>query len=151
MKKLCLLILCVALLLPLAIFAQAKNAADDVLGIWYNAEKTSKVEIFKTTSGKYAGRIIWLKEPLNSKGEPKLDAENPEAALQSRPLMNLNILQGLSHAGKAKYDGGTIYDPKSGKTYSCKAELVGMDTLKLRGFIGVSLVGRTSEWTRTTK
>jgi len=66
-------------------------------------------------------------------------------------LMNLVILTGLKSDGKSKYVNGKIYDPKSGKTYSAKAELTNNNTLALRGFIGVSLVGRTDTWIRTTK
>ncbi len=62
--------------------------------------------------------------------------------------MNLVILTGLSFDKNNKYDGGRIYDPKSGNTYSCKGELRNNNTLALRGFVGVSLIGRTDTWTR---
>jgi len=65
--------------------------------------------------------------------------------------MNLQILSGLSYNGKSKYSGGKIYDPKSGKTYSAKAEMTNNNTLALRGFIGIALAGRTDTWIRTTK
>ena len=65
-----------------------------------------------------------------------------------RPRLGLVILTDLAHKAGAKYAQGKVYDPKSGKTYSAQAELAGNNKLKLRGFIGVSLIGRTSEWTR---
>ena len=140
-----------ALILIFPIMLIAQEATDRIEGVWFNGEKTSKIEIFKTKDGSYAGRIIWLKEPNNEQGKAKVDYKNPETKLQSRPLMNLVILTGLSADGKSKYTGGKIYDPKSGKTYSAKAELTNNNTLALRGFIGVSLVGRTDTWIRTTK
>ncbi len=139
------------LLMPMLLSAQKTAEADRILGVWFNGEKSSKIEVFKTTTGSYAGRIIWLKEPNDEAGKPKVDHKNSTEALKSRPLINLNVLTGLSYKGKAKYDGGTIYDPKSGNTYSCKAEFEDDNTLKLRGFMGVSLLGRTDIWTRTTK
>ncbi|MDZ4183114.1 MAG: DUF2147 domain-containing protein [Candidatus Cloacimonadaceae bacterium] len=147
MKTIILLIITLAMLMPLALLAQKD---DDILGVWYNGEKTSKIEVFKTTTGTYAGRIIWLKVPNDAAGIPKVDKDNPDKSLRSRPLMNLVVLTGLSSKGD-KFDGGKIYDPKSGKTYSCKAEFDGTNQLKLRGFIGISLVGRTDTWTRTSK
>ena len=149
MKHSILVLLVLILIFPIMLIAQ--EATDRIEGVWFNGEKTSKIEIFKTKDGSYAGRIIWLKEPNNEQGKPKVDYKNPETKLQKRPLMNLVILTGLKADGKSKYVSGKIYDPKSGKTYSAKAELANNNTLNLRGFIGVSLVGRTDTWIRTTK
>lgn len=147
MNKAIFILALAALLLPLALLAETW----DIAGVWYNGEKTSKIEVFKTTKGDYAGRIVWLKEPNNEAGKPRLDVKNPDKKLQSRPLMNLLILSGLTDKGKNKYAGGTIYDPKSGNTYSCKGEITGPNTIKFRGYMVISLAGRTDTWTRTTK
>jgi uncharacterized protein (DUF2147 family) len=149
MKSTILITLAILMLLPLALFAQKES--DRITGVWFNGEKTSKIEIFETKDGSFAGKIIWLKEPNDASGKPKVDNKNPEVKLQKRPLMDMVILSGLTSEGKTKYANGKIYDPKSGKTYSAKAELTNNNTLALRGFIGVSLVGRTDTWTRTTK
>jgi len=139
MKNLLIAIILIALCLPLLALKE-----DDILGNWYNGEKTSKIQIYKTTGGSYAGKIVWLKEPNDEKGVAKLDAKNPDKKLRGRALMNLVILTGLKYKGNDKFDGGKIYDPKSGNTYSCKGEFENINTLKLRGFIGVSLIGRTA-------
>jgi uncharacterized protein (DUF2147 family) len=149
MKHIIITILAISMLLPLCLLAQ--STPDRITGVWFNGEKTSKIEIYATKNGSFAGKIIWLKEPNNEAGKPKVDYKNPEDKLQDRPLLDLVILSGLVSDGKTKYKSGKIYDPKSGKTYSAKAELVNNNTLDLRGFIGVSLVGRTDTWTRTTK
>ncbi|MEO1367538.1 MAG: DUF2147 domain-containing protein, partial [Acidobacteriota bacterium] len=60
----------------------------------------------------------------------------------------MRILEGFEAEGDGEWSGGTIYDPNNGKTYSCTLELEGADTLKVRGYIGVSLFGRTERWTR---
>ena len=144
MKKLIFALTLLALLLPLALAAKVHQ----IEGYWYNAEKTTKIQIYKTTGGSYAGKIVWLKEPNDAKGVAKLDVKNPDKKLRGRALMNLVILTGLKSKGNDKFDGGKIYDPKSGNTYSCKGELENINTLKLRGFVGVSLIGRTDTWTR---
>ncbi|MDD2331336.1 MAG: DUF2147 domain-containing protein [Candidatus Cloacimonetes bacterium] len=151
MKKAIIIILILMVVLPIVLFAQKASTGDKILGVWYNGEKTSKIEVYKTTKGDYAGRIIWLKVPNDSKGKPRTDIENPKAEHRSRALLNLNVMHSLAFQESGKYAGGTIYDPKNGKTYSCKAELVGDNTLNFRGFIGVSLIGRTTTWVRTTK
>lgn len=149
MKHSIIILLALIMIVPAFLFAQKET--DRITGVWYNGEKTSKIEIYETKSGSFAGKIIWLKEPNDEKGKAKVDHKNPEAKLQNRPLIDLVILTGLDPDGKTKYKNGKIYDPKSGKTYSAKGELINNNTLALRGFIGVSLVGRTDTWTRTTK
>ena len=148
MKVYLITLLALILLIPAAILAAEPN--DRLEGVWFNGEKTSKIEIYKTKDGSFAGKIVWLKEPNAPDGKAKLDSKNPDAKLQKRPLLNLVIVSGLKSDGKGKYSDGKIYDPKSGKTYSAKAELTNNNTLALRGFIGVSLVGRTDTWIRTT-
>jgi uncharacterized protein (DUF2147 family) len=57
-------------------------------------------------------------------------------------------MTGFTPAGSGKWENGTIYDPKSGNTYACNMELEGTNTLRLRGYIGISLIGRTEVWKR---
>ena len=146
MKKLILPILALLFIIP--IFAQN---ADRITGVWFNGEKSSKIEITQAKDGSFIGKIIWLKEPNDSADNPKTDTKNSDDKLAKRPLMNLQVLSGLTYDGKSKYSGGKIYDPKSGKTYSAKAEMTNNNTLALRGFIGIALAGRTDTWIRTTK
>ena len=118
--------------------------ADDILGVWYNQEKTAKVEIFKA-GDKYDGKIVWLKDPMRD-GKPKLDKENEDEDLRSRPILGLEILKGFEFDDD-EWEDGTIYDPKNGETYSCYITKDG-DKLNVRGFVGFALIGRTSVWTK---
>jgi uncharacterized protein (DUF2147 family) len=120
---------------------------DKIEGVWYNQEKTAKIRIYKATNGKFYGAIIWLKEP-NRNGKPKMDDNNPNAAKRHQPLLNLLVLKGFEKEDDNRYEDGTIYDPKNGKTYSCKMTYKG-NTLNVRGYIGISLIGRTAIWERT--
>ncbi len=122
--------------------AQSENA---IIGIWYNTEKTAKVEILKKGSA-FIGKIAWLKDP-NPGGKPGVDKFNPDPKLKSRPLMGLNLLEGLKF-DSGMWEDGTIYDPKTGKTYSCQLTLKSKEVLEVKGYIGFSLMGRTVEWTK---
>jgi uncharacterized protein (DUF2147 family) len=138
-------------ILPIISYAQKAQPGDAILGTWFNAEKDAKIDIYKVTyknaSYKYSGKVTWLKVPNDENDKPKTDKENPDPKLKTRPRLGLIVLTDLGFKGENKYEKGKIYDPKNGKTYSCQAELDGK-ILKLRGYIGVSLIGRTSEWTR---
>ena len=117
---------------------------DDIIGTWFNAEKNAKIEIFRSEM-KYFGKIVWLKDP-HVNGKPRTDENNPESELRSRPLMGLSILQNVEFDDD-EWDDGTIYDPENGETYECVITKNG-NTLHVRGYIGFSFIGRTTEWTR---
>ena len=139
------LITLVLLFASAALFAQ-KNQIERV---WYNQEKTSKIQVYLAKDGKYYGKIVWLDEPNEKDGRPKVDKENPESSLKDKPLNGLLILKGFSVDANDKnlYTGGTVYDPKNGKTYCGKLTFKGT-VLDLRGFIcSMSFLGRTSSWT----
>lgn len=121
--------------------------AEDILGRWFNEEKDAKVEIY-IDNGKYYGKVVWLEEPNEEDGKPKLDDENPDEELQKRPVMGLLLMTNFDYEGEGEWENGDIYDPKSGKTYSCYMKLESKEKLKVRGFIGVSWIGRTTYWTR---
>ena len=125
----------------------AANA--QIEGKWFNDEKSAHIEIYKGVGGNLAGRIVWLKEPNDEQGKPKTDPENPNEKLRSRARLGMVVLVNLAKTKTPSYwDGGTIYDPKSGKTYACNMTALPDGTLKLRGFIGVSLLGKTQIWTK---
>ncbi|MDN5288056.1 MAG: hypothetical protein JWR38_4330 [Mucilaginibacter sp.] len=124
----------------------AKAQTDKIEGLWFNDIKSAKIEISKGADGKFNGKIIWLKEPLKN-GKPKTDDENKDENLRKRPIIGLHILEGFVPDGDNKYTDGKIYDPKNGKTYSCNITYKGK-TLAIRGYIGVSLFGRTTTWER---
>lgn len=123
----------------------AKAQTDPIEKVWYNQEKTAKIQVYKAKDGRFYGKMVWLKEPLEN-GKPKVDKENPDEKKRNTPLIGLILLRGLEKDGDNGYDNGKIYDPKNGKTYSCKITHKG-NSLDLRGFVGISLIGRTSTWT----
>lgn len=126
--------------------------ADDIVGIWYTDGGESKVEVYKCGE-QFCGKIIWLEEPNYADedpmaGKPKVDRENPDESKQGQPIIGLEIMQGFQFDGE-EWVEGEIYDPEKGKTYSCYMALKGDGKkLKVRGFVGVSLLGRTTYWKR---
>ncbi len=144
MKKISFLLF--VMITPLLMLAQ--DDANDVTGIWYNEEKDARFEIYED-GGEYFAKIVWLEEPIDPEtGEPKLDDENPDEDKQNRPLEGLVFMKDFVFEGDGLWEDGEIYDPKSGKTYDCYIKMESPDKLKVRGYIGISLIGRTSYWTR---
>jgi uncharacterized protein (DUF2147 family) len=115
------------------------------VGVWKNED--AKIEIFKD-GGKLHGKIAALNEKYTEDGQKKTDINNPDPAKRERPLIGLVVMKGISPDGPNKWDGGTAYDPKTGNTYSVSLQYDGGNTLKVRGYLRVSLVGRTEVWTK---
>lgn len=129
-------------------FTKQPTTADAIIGSWKNGEGTAIIQIYKNGE-KYQGKITWLKEPIDPEtGKPKLDKEHPDASNHNRPLLGLVNMWGFHYTGEKEWSGGKIYDPKNGKTYSCKIAMESTQVLKVRGFIGISLIGRTDTWTK---
>jgi uncharacterized protein (DUF2147 family) len=136
---------CCASALLLGAIGTVRAQADKIEGLWFNDVKDAKIQIWKNNDGRYYGKIVWLKEPLKN-GKPKVDEKNPSAKMQAQPIVGLVILKSFEKDGDT-YTDGTIYDPQNGKTYDCKMTYKGK-TLSIRGYIGISLLGRTTVWER---
>ncbi|OEK04987.1 DUF2147 domain-containing protein [Roseivirga misakiensis] len=134
------------LLASLQINTLSANDGDEILGVWLTDKGRAKIEIYKE-NGKYNGKIIWLKEPKNERGEAKLDKENSDKSLRTRPIIGINLVQGFTFDGDDKWEGGEIYDPENGKTYSSYMRLK-RGKLQVRGYLGITVFGRTVVWTR---
>jgi uncharacterized protein (DUF2147 family) len=119
---------------------------DLILGKWLTATGEAHVQIYKNGS-KFSGKLVWLNDPLDDNGKPMLDKENPKNELTKRPILGMVFLNDFVYK-EGVWEGGTIYDPKIGKTYSCKISAEGKDKINVRGFVGFSLLGRTETWTR---
>lgn len=141
MKYLSMLLLFTAI--TFSAFAQNKDA---IVGQWANASGEAHVDIYKK-GDKYFGKIVWLKNPKDENGRVKLDAKNPDASMRSKTIMGTELLKDFVYED-GKWTDGKIYDPKSGKTYSCNITQKDANTLAIRGYIGISIIGRSENWKR---
>ena len=137
------------LFLLIAFFTMSVTAsADDVsayYGLWWNEDRSGIFELQAADGGSIEGVTRW------GKGQDK-DINNPDPALRDRDLKGISFLYGFEYvAKKNRWKDGKVYDPGNGKTYSAKMELEkGGSILKMRGYIGVSLLGRTARFERVS-
>ncbi len=136
MKKL-ILFLC----LFVATTLSAQNKAGDIIGTYMNPDADAVLKIYET-NGKYFGKLIWTKNPNN------LDSNNPDISKRTQKRLGLVIMNNFKFDGDDTWEDGTIYDPKNGKTYDCKVTRDAKGNLDIRGYIGISLLGRTSHFTK---
>lgn len=127
----------------LPIWSQTAEA-DKILGTFLTEEKNGHVQIYKS-GDKFFGKLVWIDEP------DALDENNPDKAKRTNKVMGMVILTNFVYKGSGVYEDGKLYDPDSGNTYSGKLTLQENGDIKMRGYVGVSLFGRNSMWTRIKK
>jgi uncharacterized protein (DUF2147 family) len=121
--------------------AQAQDKKG-VLGDWQEPGG-GVLEVYKCGSEEICMKLLAL-----AKDAPgKLDAKNPDPALRSQPLCDLRIGYEFKLTDADHAEGGKLYDPKSGKTYSGSMSTEG-EKLRLRGYVGIKMFGRTEVWQR---
>lgn len=136
------LILLLMFFSPAAAVAQSQA---DYHGLWWNEDRTGIVELLAADDG-IKGVTRWGKKP-------DTDRHNPDPELRDRDLKGITFLWGFSYDGKKnRWKDGKVYDPNNGKTYDAKMSLTDNGkTLKMRGYIGISLLGRTAEFERVSQ
>jgi uncharacterized protein (DUF2147 family) len=125
----------------------ADDESDKLLGVWQPSHGKAKVKVTKVGT-KYFGKIVWLKAPTYENGTKKVDKNNPDPKMHDTPLLGYKILKDFEFVGKKTWENGTIYDPENGSTYNCVIKLKDNNTIEVRGYIGVSAIGRTDTWKR---
>ena len=142
------------LLIALMLVSSSAFAQNAIVGRWKTIDdETGKpksiVEIFEKDGIVY-GKIERLFRTPEEDQNPKCDKCSGDK--KDQLVIGMQIMEGLKKDSDVKWSGGKILDPNNGKTYSCKAEVIeNGQKLKLRGFIGVSLLGRTQTWIRETE
>lgn len=134
-------------LLVVMLFFFQFSFSQTIFGKWKTIDdETGKekgiVEIFER-NGKIFGRIIDILDIEHKHHK----CEKCEGEDNNKPILGLTIIKGMKKNGN-EYEGGKVLDPKNGKSYQCKISLEGKDKLIVRGYIGISLFGRSQTWVR---
>ena len=138
----------------LALTCSPAWAAESPTGYWKTIDDSSNrpksvVEIWQDDAGKVHGKIVKLYREAGEEADPLCD--ECEGADHNQRIIGMTIMKGLKDDGD-EWASGTIMDPNNGETYSCLIEIEdGGKKLKVRGYIGFSLLGRTQYWYKTTQ
>ena len=137
------------LLLSIFITSFSYSQAYNIEGDWYTENNNAIIKIYKD-GNTLSGKITWMKTPNDENGNPKTDPENPDEKLKSRKRLGMIMMYNFIYDEDDQWDDGEIYDPESGNTYSGIITMTSKNKLDLRGYVGISWFGRTSQWTRKT-
>ncbi|MBR4803404.1 MAG: DUF2147 domain-containing protein [Bacteroidales bacterium] len=156
MKRLTVAMICLATLLG-ATTAKAQNKGDAIVGVFLmktpDTGDESKVQIFRTAAGTYSGKVVWVKNPNNPDGTPRRDTKNPDPALRNRTADNLPVMKNLRYdADDNEWTDGDLYNPNEGKWYKIKIKgFSSANTLKVRYYKGIPLLGKDDTWKKVGK
>ena len=137
------------LILSIFIASFTYSQSYNIEGDWYTENNDAIIKIYKE-GNTLSGKITWMKTPNDENGNPKTDPENPDEKLKSRKRLGMIMMYNFSYDEEEQWDDGEIYDPESGNTYSGIITMTSKNKLDLRGYVGISWFGRTSQWTRKT-
>lgn len=140
-----------AVLLAAAARADSRVSVDAVLGPWLTEKKGAVIEIYECGEAgdrELCGRIAWLRKPYADDGTLKRDPENPDAALRDRPLCGIEVLTGLKRNDEDTWTFGRVYNPRDGKHYRAYLDAKSDGTVRIRGYVGIPLFGKSETWTR---
>ena len=137
------------LLLSIFITSFSYSQSYNIEGDWYTENNNAIIKIYKD-GNTLSGKITWIKTPNDENGNPKTDPENPDEKLKSRKRLGMIMMYNFIYDEDDQWDDGEIYDPESGNTYSGIITMTSKNKLDLRGYVGISWFGRTSQWTRKT-
>ncbi|WP_448187609.1 DUF2147 domain-containing protein [Azospirillum sp. sgz301742] len=123
----------------------ALAAPPDAFGVWLTANREAAIEV-QPCGTTACGRLVWYLEK-RSGPDAGLDSKNPSPEQRRRRLCGITMLGGFKPSATG-WEDGWVYDPESGNTYSGTMEPDGPDRLRLRGYVGIPLFGRTEVWSR---
>jgi uncharacterized protein (DUF2147 family) len=113
---------------------------ENIIGEWWTEERDGRVAFFKAKTGTYTGRLTWSKKP-------RKDVENEDPKLRTREVVGIILIWKLKYED-GEFVDGKVYNPEDGGIYSVEVESIDRNTIKVRGFVGISLLGQSQVWTR---
>ena len=118
-------------------------------GLWIDHTGRGAVEILPCGQ-KLCGRIVWMQQPNDKRGQPLRDGLNPEKSLRSRPICGLQVIGDLEPQRDGSWDKGWIYDPEQGEAFDVEIRLRAPDKLQVKGYKGFKFLNETFQWQRAT-
>lgn len=124
------------------ITADKAQAAMSPAGLWLTENERAVIEITPCSEG-LCGYVHWIID-----GGQQFDKHNPDPALRDDPICGMRILWGFEKSADNTWEGGRIYKADDGDLYKANLALENSDRLKLRGYVGLPLFGKTQYWSR---
>ena len=131
--------------------AAAAEPGQSAEGRWLTEKKSGIIDIYRCAGDALCGKLVWLRIKPGDKNQAALDVNNPDAGQRSRSLCGIVMMTGFKLDEPDHWTEGFVYDPEDGNNYHANITLQPDGTLRLRGYVGISLLGASEVWTRFTE
>ncbi len=133
-----------------ALTSLAQGNAEKICGTYLVIEKSevSKVKVTRMSNGNFQGKIVWMKNPYFEDGSPKTDIKNPDPSKRDTPADKIVLLHNFKYDASDDEWSGEIYNPVEGDMYKAYAKFESPKKLKVRGYVGLPIFGRSMYWTK---
>ena len=118
----------------------AGRRPDAIVGDWWTESRAAIVRFSRAKDGTYLGVLRWG-------NNPQKDVNNPDPKLRDRAVIGIVLMWHLRYED-GEYVDGYVYNPEDGDTYRMNAEVLSPESLKIRGYLGIALFGKTQTWAR---
>lgn len=141
------MILLAALVISAPTFAAAPQQVKAPTGLWLTENQRSVIELYQCKSGEplLCGKIAWIID-----GGMQFDTKNPDSSKHKRPLCGMTIVSNLKMSSPTFWTGGKVYKADEGDTYDANMTILSSDSVELRGYVGISMFGKTQKWKRVS-
>lgn len=119
----------------------ARVPGDEILGEWWTENNEGRIRITRDKEGFYRGTTTCCEKDGN------IDVNNPKPELRKRSTLGIVLVWKLKF-DDGEYVDGYVYNPRDGKTYRMEMKVIDGETLKIRGYMGISLLGQSQVWKR---
>ncbi len=120
------------------------------VGVWIDHTGRGAIEIQPCGPG-LCGRIVWMQQPLDKRGQPLRDKLNENRRLRERPICGLQVIGDLKPMRDGSWDRGWIYDPEQGESFDVEVRLRAPDLLQVTGYKGLKFLSETFQWRRAAQ
>ena len=137
-----------AFILGAAMIVAAAAPGQSIEGRWLTEKKSGIVEIYRCAGDALCGKLVWVRIKPDDKNQAAVDLNNPTPDQRSRSLCGLVMMSGFKSDEPNSWTEGWVYNPEDGNNYHANMTLQADGTLRLRGYVGISLLGASEMWTR---
>jgi uncharacterized protein (DUF2147 family) len=121
----------------------------DPSGTWLTEDARARIRVERCGPAleQICGYVVWMKDPVDAKGQPLRDQQNPDPAKRSRPLLGHQLIMGLTQSSDGRFNG-QIYNAENGGSYEISLWREAADRLKVKGCM-LSVFCATQDWTQS--
>jgi uncharacterized protein (DUF2147 family) len=127
---------------------ESNNPCETIIGEWWTEGREGRIRFKQNKKGDFYGITTWRKHIADPNEGSNIDIHNPDPKKRGRSLAGITLIWNLKYDEDGEYTDGYVYNPLNGKTYRMKISVIDRDTIAVRGYLGISLLGQTQTWKR---